>query len=75
VRLGREFASEGWMLEMRLRASNKVCNRGDRGKFPKSWMSLSVKSMASCGYCIDTLTSAYPRNSEKDLHQQHPSSL
>ena len=63
------------MLEMRLRASNRVCNRGDRGKFPKSWMSLSVKSMASCGYCIDTSTSAFPRNWGKDLRQQHPSFL
>lgn len=75
VRLGREFASEGWILEIRLRASNRVCNRGDRGKFPKSWMSLSVKSMASCGYYIYTSTSAFPGDWEKDLHQQHPGSL
>lgn len=40
------------MVETRLRASSSVCIRGDSGKLPRIWMSLSVKSMASCG-CID----------------------
>lgn len=39
------------MVEMRLRASSSVCIRGDSGKLPRIWMSLSVKSIASCG-CI-----------------------
>ena len=51
VRLGMEFASDGWMPEILLRASNKVRNRADRGKLPSSWISLSVKSIASWGYC------------------------
>lgn len=38
------------MVEMRFRASSSVCIRGDRGKLPRIWMSLSVKSIASCGY-------------------------
>jgi hypothetical protein len=50
-RLGREFASVGWMLDTRLRARRRVCNRGESGKLPRSCISLSVKSMASCGYC------------------------
>jgi hypothetical protein len=33
-----------------LRARRSVCNRGDRGKFPRICISLSVKSIASCGY-------------------------
>lgn len=37
------------MVEMRLRASRSVCIRGDSGKLPRIWMSLSVKSIASCG--------------------------
>lgn len=40
------------MVEMRLRASSSVCIRGDSGKLPRIWMSLSVKSIASCG-CIE----------------------
>ena len=37
------------MLETRFRARSKVRNRGERGKLPRIWMSLSVKSIASCG--------------------------
>ena len=37
------------MVEMRLRARSNVRIRGERGKFPSSWMSLSVKSIASRG--------------------------
>lgn len=29
-----------------------MCNRGERGKLPRSWISLSVKSNASCGYLL-----------------------
>ena len=47
VRFGIEFASVGWMLVMRLRASSRVCSRGDSGKFARAEMSLSVKSIAS----------------------------
>jgi hypothetical protein len=49
VRLGTEDASVGWMFATRLRAKRSVVMRGERGKLPRTWMSLSVKSMASCG--------------------------
>lgn len=49
VRLGIEFASEDCMDAMRFRARRRVCNRGERGKFPNTCISLSVKSMASSG--------------------------
>jgi hypothetical protein len=49
VRFGIEFASDGWMPEILLRARRSVRNRGDRGKFPRICISLSVKSIASCG--------------------------
>lgn len=38
------------MLAMRLRASSRVRMRGERGKLPRVVMSLSVRSIASCGY-------------------------
>ena len=47
VRFGIEFASEGWILEILFRASSSVRNRGESGKFPSIWISLSVKSIAS----------------------------
>lgn len=47
VRLGRVAARVGWMVDIRLRASKRVLRRSLKGKFPKAWMSLSVKSMAS----------------------------
>jgi hypothetical protein len=49
VRLGMAFGRLSWMVAMRLRASRSVCIRGDSGKLPRIWMSLSVKSIASCG--------------------------
>jgi hypothetical protein len=50
VRFGIELATEGWMPAILLRARRSVRNRGDSGKFPKVCISLSVKSIASCGY-------------------------
>lgn len=35
------------MLATELRERRSVEMRGDKGKLPKTWMSLSVKSMAS----------------------------
>ena len=49
ARLGIAFGRLGWMVETRLRASRSDCIRGDSGKLPRIWMSLSVKSIASCG--------------------------
>ena len=57
-RLGIALGRLGWMVEMRLRASSSVCIRGDSGKLPRIWMSLSVKSMASCG------CSGFPRRQQ-----------
>lgn len=50
VRFGIELASVGCMVATRLRARRRVCIRGDSGKLPRTWMSLSTKSMASWGY-------------------------
>lgn len=49
VRLGIEVGRVGWMVAMRLRASRRVRIRGDSGKFPRIWRSLSVRSIESCG--------------------------
>lgn len=48
-RFGIEFAKVGWMVETRLRARSSVLRRSESGKLPSCWMSLSVKSIASCG--------------------------
>ena len=55
VKWGTEAASVDWMLLIRLRASRRVCRRGDKGKLARAVMSLSVKSMASwsCIYMIN----------------------
>lgn len=50
VRLGIEFGRVDWIEEIRLRASKRVRIRGESGKFPRIWISLSVKSIESCGY-------------------------
>ncbi len=50
VRFGIEFAKEGCMPPILLRANNNVRNRAERGKLPRTWISLSVKSIASWGY-------------------------
>lgn len=50
VRLGTAAGRLGWTEATRLRASSRVRIRGDSGKLPRIWMSLSVKSIASCGY-------------------------
>lgn len=49
VRFGIEVGRVGWMAATRLRASSRVRIRGDSGKFPRTWMSLSVKSIESWG--------------------------
>lgn len=46
-RPGMDFAIVGWMLATRFRASSSVVMRGDKGKLPRTWISLSVKSIES----------------------------
>ena len=46
-KLGRLLDKLGCMLAIRLRAHSRVCNRGESGKFARTEMSLSVKSMDS----------------------------
>ena len=73
VRLGRLLASEDWIEVSLLRAKRSVLSRGDNGKLPSTVMSLSVKSMASCGYYnISTVFSKDSSNcdGEKDLRQR-----
>ena len=53
VRYGIAVATVGWMLDTLLRASRRVRTRGERGKLPRTVMSLSVKSIASCGYSME----------------------
>ena len=53
VRFGIEVARLAWMLLTRLRASRRVCNRGESGKFERMVTSLSVRSMASWS-CVAT---------------------
>jgi hypothetical protein len=53
--LGVDVASVGWIAATRLRARRSVVMRGERGKLPRTWMSLSVRSIASCG-CIEGVT-------------------
>jgi hypothetical protein len=55
VRFGIDCAMVGWIWATRLRARRSVERRGERGKLPRSWMSLSVKSIASCGYQLVSL--------------------
>lgn len=50
LRFGTAVAAVGWMFATRLRASSSVVMRGERGKLPSTWISLSVKSTASWGY-------------------------
>lgn len=50
LRFGIELGRVGWMVLMRLRARSSVRILGDKGKFPSTWMSLSVKSIASWGW-------------------------
>lgn len=47
VRFGIELARLACMLVTRLRASRRVCNRGESGKLDMEAISLSVKSIAS----------------------------
>lgn len=51
VRFGTAFGRLAWMLAMRFLAKRRVVMRGDRGKLPRICISLSVKSMESCGCC------------------------
>lgn len=70
VRLGIDCAREGCMLEIRFRASSKVRNRGDRGKFPRACISLSVKSMASSGYVKSSQVSNCTQMCEKNARER-----
>lgn len=83
-KFGIEFARVDWMVETRLRARSSVLRRSESGKLPSCWMSLSVKSIASCGYgkigqlSINSTTS-FPLGRGgillgDCLHPQHPSS-
>ena len=58
MRFGIEDASVDCMLVMRLRARRRVCRRGERGKFERVLMSLSVKSMASWSYSKNSISPA-----------------
>lgn len=49
-RFGTEFDSVACIAATRLFASRSVVRRGESGKLPRIWTSLSVKSMQSCGY-------------------------
>ena len=59
VRLGRLLGTRGSIVLTRFLARRSVCRRGERGKLERAVMSLSVKSMASCSYCI-LLSAPYP---------------
>ena len=50
VRLGRLVGTRGSIVLIRFLASRRVCSRGERGKFERAVMSLSVKSIASWSY-------------------------
>ena len=56
VRLGRFVARFDWMVVRRLRARRRVRRRGEFGKLERETMSLSVKSIASCGWdeCVSS---------------------
>lgn len=58
VRLGRLFATRGSIVLIRFLANRSVCSRGERGKFDRAVMSLSVKSIASWSYCLYNSCSA-----------------
>jgi hypothetical protein len=49
-RYGVAFGRLGWIVEILFRARRRVRMRGESGKFPSTCMSLSVRSIASCGY-------------------------
>jgi hypothetical protein len=57
ARLGIDCTRVGCMLEIRFRARRRLCNRGEKGKFPRTCISLSVKSMASSGYMMSSQVS------------------
>jgi hypothetical protein len=48
VRFGTDKCKEGEMVDMRLLAKRRVCNRLRRGRLLRETRELSVKSMASC---------------------------
>jgi hypothetical protein len=73
ARFGIEVARVGWIAEMRFLARRSVCNRSERGKFPNCWISLSVKSIPSCGYCQRTTSKlAVARSRSGDLERHTP---
>ena len=50
VRLGRLLGTRASIVLIRFLASRRVCSRGERGKFERAVISLSVKSIASWSY-------------------------
>ena len=52
VRLGMLLGTRGSIVLIRFLASRSVCSRGERGKFDRAVMSLSVKSIASWSYIL-----------------------
>ena len=64
----------GWMTAIRLRASRRVRTRGERGKLPRIWMSLSVRSKASWG-CVRKVSSWARRGRRRgDVPPRHQGS-
>ena len=49
VKFGIDAARLGWICVIRFLAKSSVERRGESGKLPMAEMSLSVKSIASCG--------------------------
>jgi len=65
----------GCIPAIRLRAHSKLCNRGERGKFERVAMSLSVKSMDSWSYTQTPPVSIYFHVSLIPSHFTSPSLL
>jgi len=61
VRFGIEVARLACMLLTRFRARSRVCRRGEKGKFERAVISLSVKSIASWS-CSPHELRSFPRN-------------
>jgi len=49
VRFGIDLAIVDCIVAMRFRARSRLFNRGDSGKLPSTWISLSTKSIESWG--------------------------
>lgn len=76
-RFGTALGSDVCMLATRLCASSSVERRVESGKLPRTWMSLSVKSMESWGCCIAQLEQTVSqrnknsRKAEKGRRETH----